>query len=154
MLRQELHSSGFGLKSQGEEFPNGPTCMVEAFDVIAPSGEVDTTRDFADVTITGSYPKEMGRYAMNRTVHETVSVTKGSGMLLTISPNGMLVGRAFKEGDRITIEPGTGFQWQADVGQTIETELICEPPFTPAQYGYYQFDDDRKQLVLTGNKEG
>ena len=153
MLRHELQTAGFGLKSQGEEFKNGPTCTVEAFDIITPDGEVDATRDFADVKMTGSYPNVMGRFALNKEVDETVAVISGAGTLLVIQPNGMMVPQEVQAGDRITIKKGTGFQWQPEAGQTIETELLCEPPFTPAQYGYYQFDDDTKQLVLIGNKE-
>lgn len=153
MLREKLQQEGLTLRSQGPEFPNGDTCTVEAFDIVGPDDTVSTERDFAEVKITGMYPHAVGRYALNSLVNETVAVTSGEGTLLLMLPNGFLAQERVRKGRTVQIPAGTGFQWQPAPGQTLQTELICNPPFTPEQYGYYEFDDSSKAFTLIENKK-
>jgi uncharacterized protein YjlB len=154
MLREKLQQAGFTLQSQGPEFPNSDTCTVEAFDIVGRDNTVSAERDFAEVKITGMYPHAVGRYALNSLVNETVAVTSGEGTLLLMPPNGFLAPpQRVIAGDELHIPAGTGFQWQPAPGQTLQTELICNPPFTPEQYGYYVFDDSSKAFTLIENEK-
>lgn len=148
MIRAELEKTGFSISPEGGPFMNGATCEGVAYQILTPENEVDTTRDFAEIQITGAYPAvKMGQYALNTVITETIEITGGSGVITFMRPNGFLVSRKVQVGDVETFDPGTGFKYQPSPGETLELDMICDPPFDPTQYGIYEFDEMNKKFT-------
>ena len=106
------------MKLDGTPFVNSATCKGVSFRA------ENLPFDIAQIQINGRYPEN--GWAMNEASTEIVIVTRGEGQLLLKESESI----ALKEGESVTVAPGTWFAWMGD----MELVMSCTPAFDSAQY--------------------
>ena len=108
-------------KLEGIPFQNSETCKGVAYSTEG------APIDFAEITITGTYPEE--GWAVNRDAHEMVRVHRGAGSL-ALKETGEI---QLLQGDVVHVPPQTAFAWNVRDDEMI-LHMSCSPPFSPEQY--------------------